>query len=255
MTAWRAGSAFKGALAEGFEEDDGGGDRDVERADGAGGGDGDEEIAGFFDEIVEAAAFATKDKGDGACEVGGGVRFFGAFIETNQPKICLLQFFHGARKVFHASDGEVCESAGGGARDGVGEGGGAALGNDDAGGSGGERGANDGAEVVRVFDAIEENEESGRIFLCGGEEVFEIEGAAGGEESDDALMVAGGCEAVEAGTIFKADRNVGGAGKANEFFDAVAVAAAGDVEAVERAPGAQRFKDGVDAGEEGHGSR
>jgi len=52
-------------LAEGFEEDDAGGDGDVQGFDRAGGGKGNEEVAAFARQFVEALALAAENNADG----------------------------------------------------------------------------------------------------------------------------------------------------------------------------------------------
>ena len=204
------------ALAQGFEEDDAGSDGDVERFDGAGGGQRDDEVAAFARQVVEAFAFAAEDDADRGRVVGFGVAFIGAFIESDEPVACFLQFFHGAHEVRNLGDGQVRYGASGSTRDGVSESGGAAFGNDDAMRACGERRANDGAEIVGIFDAIEKHDESFAsvigAFVCGGENVFECGCGAHSSKCDDSLMIFGVGEAIELAAVFKADRDLTCAG-------------------------------------------
>jgi len=70
------------ALAHGFVHDDGSGDRYVERRDLAGHGYPKKVIAGFFDEVVEACAFATKNEDAVGVEVEVGVVGGAALVEA-----------------------------------------------------------------------------------------------------------------------------------------------------------------------------
>ena len=73
------------ALPEGFEENDAGGDGDVEGFDRAGGGQRDDEIAALASEFVEAIAFATHDDSSGRGVVDLGVAFAGVLVEADKP--------------------------------------------------------------------------------------------------------------------------------------------------------------------------
>ena len=116
------------------------------------------------------------------------------------------------------------ERAGGGAFNGVGQAGGAAFRNYDAVGAGGERGANNGAEIVRIFDAVEKNEEALRSFGC--EQVFEFDRGFRGAECGHALMFARAGEAIELDAIFESYGDAFRVGELDDGFHAVAVAAA-----------------------------
>jgi hypothetical protein len=70
-------------LAESFEEDDTGGDRDVEGSHGAGCRQRDDEVAAFAREIVETFALPAKDYTYRRGVVRFGVGFVGAFVETD----------------------------------------------------------------------------------------------------------------------------------------------------------------------------
>jgi len=149
------------ALAEGFVHDDCPGDGDVEGGDLAGHGDAQEVVAGFFDEVVEACAFAAKDEDAvGGAEVEVGVIGGAAFVEAQDPDVFLLHLLEGADEVGDACDADVLGGSGGGFSDGSGDGGGAALGDDDAVDAGTVGGAEEGTEVVGIFDPVEGKEEA-----------------------------------------------------------------------------------------------
>ena len=81
--------------------------------------------------------------------------------------------------------------------------------------AGGQSRSNDGAEIVRIFDAIEKNDQSFqtviRGLVCCRENTFECGWRAGGGQSDDALMVSRIGETIELPALFKANGDVAGA--------------------------------------------
>jgi hypothetical protein len=108
------------------------------------------------------------------------------------------------------------------------------------------RGTDDGAEVVRVFDAVEDDDHP----AFGG--LFEIGVALGGAESDDALMGGAAGEAVERVAGFEADGDAGLAREIDDLLKAGAACPLGYEDAVERPLAAKGLGDGMDTGEDGH---
>ncbi len=155
----RSGSSA--ALAGGFVEDDGSGGGDVEGADAAGHGNAQQVVAGAADEIVQARALAAKDDDEIAGEVELVVVGFAAFVETDDPEVVPLEVFEGADEIDDAGDAEVLGCAGAGFDGGGTEGSGAALGEEDAIDSGAIGHAEQSAEVLRIFDAVEGEDEAG----------------------------------------------------------------------------------------------
>jgi len=243
------------ALAKGFEENDAGGDGDIQGFNGAGSGQRDDEIATLTGEFVEAFAFAAHDDADGRGVIDFGVALVAVFVEADQPVAGFLQFFHGTSEIGDFRDREVREGPGGSARDRVGEAGGAALGDDNPVSSGGESGANDRAEIVWIFDAVEKNDKA--ALVLGGigalEDVFERGGRASGGDGNNALMIAGVGEAVEIAAVLETHGNVALAGELHDIFDARILTAFGDDNAVKRVAGFEGFAHGVNAGESVHG--
>jgi hypothetical protein len=212
----------RGALAEGLVHDDGAGDGDVERGDLASHGDAQEVVAGFLDEVVEACALAAQDEDAVGAEVEGGVVGAAALIEAKHPDVGLLHLLEGADEVGDAGDADVLGRAGGGLGDGRRDWCGPAFGEDDAVDAGAVGGAEEGAEVVRVFDAVEGEEEAvvlgegGR----GGEEVFDGEEGALADEGERALVGVGAGEAGELVAGFEGDADAGGAAGEGELVQA-----------------------------------
>ena len=171
----------------------------------------------------------------------------------------LLHGLKGAGDVDDLGDADVLGGTGGGFGGDGAEGGGAALGEDDAVDTGTIGGTEQSAEVVRVFDAIEGKEEA----VAGGAEgsvkkVLESEEFALADEGDDALVGIGFAVAGELIARLGADAD---AFEAAEFEKrvharvAAALALAGDADVIER-PGtrAQGLLDGVQAVQNIHGS-
>src|SRR5271170_3430333 len=80
----------------------------------------------------------------------------------------------------------------------------------------GESRANDGAEIVWIFHAIEKNDEPfasmTRAFICRGENAIERGRRTRGSESDHTLMIFCIGHTIELATVFEADRDVTRAG-------------------------------------------
>src|SRR5580693_4311557 len=112
--------------------------------------------------------------------------------------------------------------AGGGARDRVRQADCAALRNDHAMSAGGQSRSNDGAEIVRIFDAVEKNDESFLTVIRGlvgcRENTFQCGWRAGGGQTDDALMVSRIGKTIELPAVFKANGDVAGACQLDDFF-------------------------------------
>ena len=149
------------ALAGGFVENDGSGGGDVEGTDAAGHGDAQEVVAGAADEIVEAGAFAAQDEDAVAGEVELVVVGGAALVEADDPDVLLLQFLEGADEVDDAGDAEVLGGAGAGFHGDGAQWRGAALGEDDAVDAGAIGDAQQRAEILRIFNAIESEEQAG----------------------------------------------------------------------------------------------
>ena len=149
------------ALAKGFKEDDRGGGGDIEGADASGHGNAQQVVAGAADEVVEARTLAAEDEDAVAGEVELVVVGGAALVETDDPDVLALEFFEGADEIDDTGDAEVFGCAGAGFDGYRAEGGGAALGEDDAVDSGAVGYAQKGAEVLRVFNAVEGEEKAG----------------------------------------------------------------------------------------------
>ena len=150
-------------------------------------------IAGAAHEIVEAGAFASEDDDEIAGEIELVVCRRAAFVETDDPEIVALEFFKSADEVDDTGDAEVLGGAGAGFDGDGAQGGGAALGEKDAIDARAIGDAKKSAEVLRVFNAVEREEEPGGSFAggIGLEEVFDGERFLRADKRDDALVRGG----------------------------------------------------------------
>ena len=190
--------------------------------------------------LMQAVAFCADDKGGGRGVRGLIVRDGAAFIQAIDPIAQLLELFEGFIDVGDADDGQVGERSRGSFRDGFGQAGGAAFGNHHGGGSGGVGGADDGAQIMRVLNAIQQDDQAetgGSLFQRGGERRA--------SEGHDILMV--GCGAIELGAGFKAQRNIALAAQFDDLLKARTGGAARDENTIERHAGFKGFPNGMDS--------
>jgi hypothetical protein len=147
-------------------------------------------IAGAADKIVEAGALAAKDDDEIAGEVELVIVRLATFIETNDPEILLLEIFKSANEVDNAGDAEVLGGAGTGLYGYSAEGCGAALSDDDTVDSGSIGNAEKRAKVLRIFDTIEGEDETGAAVVggIGLVEIFNGEEFLRTDEGDHALV-------------------------------------------------------------------
>ena len=139
---------------------------------------------------------------------------------------------------------------GGGLIDGAVHGGGPMLGDDDAVGAHGVGGANNGAEIVGIFDAVQEHDE--RIlafFFRQGQHIFDAAVGEVGNKCHDALMVLAARHFVQAGffTLLNVDAQF--LGPAANFFHGAVFGALLNVDFIGHF--VQGFQDGVSAVDHG----
>lgn len=239
------------ALAQGFIHDDRSGDGDVEGCDLSGHRNTEEVVAGLFDKIVETRTLATEDEDGVGGEVVVGVAGGTTLVETYHPDVGLLHLFEGSDEVGYAGDADVFGGSGGGFGDGTGDGGGAAFGEQNAVDSGAVCGAEEGAQVVRVFDAVESEKEAGVAWE--GDEIFDSEELAFADKGENTLVGVGFGETGELVAGLEGDANVVETSQVDEVleFRVAAVPSHGDV--VEAAAtGADGLFDGMEAIENFH---
>jgi hypothetical protein len=145
-------------------------------------------VAGAADEIVQAIAFASEDDYGIGREIVPVVTGSSALIEPYAPEVLLFELFEGADKVDHAGDADVFGGSGGGFHGGGADWGGAALGEEDAVDSGGIGSAEERAEILGVFDAVEGEQKAG---FGSSEKVFEVEELARTNNGNNSLVAGG----------------------------------------------------------------
>ena len=245
------------ALTEGFKEHYRCGCGDVEGADAAAHGNAQQVVAGAANEIVKAGALAAKDNDEIAGEIELVVCGRAAFVETDDPEVATLELFESANEVYDAGDAKMLGGSGAGFDGSGAERSRAALGEEDAVDAGAIGNAKKSAEVLRVFNTVEREDEAGSGVTCGGrgrEEVLEGEQFLRADKRDDALVrggFGGECELL-ARPLKDADACVVALG--DEAVEAVVVALASDEDPIEAAaPGLESFRDRMQAVKDFHG--
>ena len=116
----------------------------------------------------------------------------------------------------------------------------------------GQRSANNGAKIVRVFNSIEQDEKPLRSLRR--QQVFKFERWLRCCQRGDPLMFAGSGQPVDLRALFKSHRNAFGPRELHHCLHALSVAAPSDHNSIERAPRRQRFLHRVKSGEPVHRS-
>jgi hypothetical protein len=109
----------------------------------------------FFYQLVQTLAFAAQNDYGGPRIIDFAVQIFGALVQTVNPESFFFQRFQSLGHVADADHRQMFQCSGRGFRHGFSESGGAAIWNQNRRCSGGMRGADDGAQVVRIFDAVQ----------------------------------------------------------------------------------------------------
>lgn len=210
-------------------------------------------VAGLLDEVVEAGAFPAKDENAVGGEVEVGVIGGTALVEADDPDVGLLHLLEGADEIGDAGDADVLGGPGGGFGYGGGDGSAASLGEKNAVDPRSVGGAEEGAEVVGVFDAVEGEEEAGAAVWRGGKKIFDGKECPFAKIGDDALMRLGFGDAGELIAGLNRDANSGGAGERGDTVQLGIAALAGDGDAVETTgAGPDGLFNGVEAVENFH---
>jgi len=111
----------------------------------------------------------AQDEGGGGSVVDLVVGLVAALIEAIDPIAAAFEAFERLGEVADAATGRYSRAAGGGLGDGIGQADGSPFRDHHGAQAGGVRGADDGAQVVRVFDAVEKQEAGA------GREIVEIQ--------------------------------------------------------------------------------
>lgn len=235
----------RATLPGSFKQNHGSGRRDVERGHLSRHRDAKQMVAGAADEFVQTGPLASQDNYGVGREVEAVVILIAALIEADHPEIALLERLEGADQIDHAGETEMLGGSGGGLDSDGAKGSGAALGEEDAVHARGFRRAKDGAEVLRIFDAVK-GENEARLGAV--EEVFHVEEVSFTNDGNDALMGGRVSESGECLAGLGTDFDARTAAQIDDLCQAVVVPFAGDADMVEApAAGAKSLLDGVQA--------
>ena len=174
-----------GPLPGGLEERDPGGDADVQGLDLAGERDREAVVARAADSRPQAPALGAEDERGAQGEVGRPDRGRRLALGGPDPELRPLDLLEVAGEVHHHSHRQVLDGACRRLADRRGDAGGVPLEDDDAAGAGPLGAAADGAEVVRVGDLVEADDER-PLAPC---DLVRVRIAIRLAERDDALVV------------------------------------------------------------------
>ena len=177
-------------------------------------------------------------------------------VEPDDPKVAAFELFEGADEVDDACDAEMLGGSGTGFDGGRAEWSGTALGEENAIDTGAIGNAKKSPEVLRVFNAVESEQQASGGFAgrIGREEVFESEKFLRANERDDALVRGGLCGEGEMLARFLKDANTGIAALGDEEIEAVVFALASYENVIEAAAaGLESFRNRMQAVENFHG--
>ncbi len=245
------GALLAAALAVGFKKHDRRCGGDVQGADATGHGDAQEVVAGLADEVVEAFAFSAHDQAAVASEVELVIVHGAALVEADDPDVFALEVFEGANEVHDAGDAEVFCGSCGGFGGNCAQGRGTAFGHDDGIDTGAVSGAEESAEILRVFNAVEGQDEAGVAGRF--EDVFDGQELLGADDGDYALVGGGAGHVGEGVAGLGANADFEFLAEGDDGFEAVVAAFAGYKDVVEAAfAGLEGFFDRVDSVESLH---
>ena len=226
-----------------FEEYYAGGHRYVERGDFAGQGNAHQHVAVLAHLLVQTAAFAAEHEDAFRRVIDLVVGLGAALIQAVNPHAALLEVFQGAVDVGDAHHRQMFQRARRSLGHDVGDARRAALRDDDGAGAGGVRGADDGAQIVRIFHAVEHHQHLGRG------DGIEVGVLARRAEGDDALMGRAAGQPVQGGTRLKANGHAGAARQVDDLLQTRTAGALRDHDALQGVAGAQGLGNGMNATE------
>jgi len=192
--------------------------------------------------VVQTAAFGSQDERGRRKEFDFVVILIAAFVEAVNPIAAFFQIFQRAIDIGHAHHRQIRERSRRGARDHVGQSGGAPLGNHHGRGSGGVRRANDGAQIVRILDAVEHHVHPARA-----DGRFERRVFFRGAQCHHTLVLWTARGAVQMFACFEADGNFSLAAQVDDLLKTRARRAFDKQDPLERPAGADRLPDGMDS--------
>jgi hypothetical protein len=199
-------------------------------------------VAGAANQIVQTRSFAAEYENTVAGEVELVIVGFTALVEANDPEVLFLQLFKGTDEVDYASQAEMLGCSRAGLHGHWAERRGAPLGEDNSVDTGTVGYAEQGAEILRVFDAVEGQNKTPCSGLGGREEIFNREEFLWPNKGDNALVSLRSGDLRELLARLLADAHACFTAGSNEARETVVLALAGDENVIEAAAaGAQGF--------------
>ena len=113
----------------------------------------------FLDHFVQAVALAAQDEYSRPRIIDFSVKLAGAFIQAIDPEPAPFQLFERLVDIANANHGKMFERAGGRLGDGFVQSGRAPLGDQNCGSARGMRRAHNRAQIVRIFHAVEQDQQ------------------------------------------------------------------------------------------------
>lgn len=178
--------------------------------------------------LMEALTLGAHHYSTGNGPIDPVVILGSTLIDAVDPIAALLEVFQGSVDVRDSRNRQVLESTRSSFGYRFGEADSAAFRDDDGVGACSVGGPDDRAEIVRVFDAIEDDHETG---IRG--DVIEFGVFRGRSESDNALVGVAAGQAGKSAAVFEPDWNRGSAREIDDFLDARASGAFRDHDSIE----------------------
>lgn len=159
-------------------------------------------IAGALYQVVQASAFAAHHEHAVACHIEAVVIGLAALIEADDPDVLLFQLLERTDKVHDTGDSQVFRCACARLHGNWTQRRGSPLGHDHAVDACSIGDAEQGSEVLRIFDAVEREEQSRLARIWRFEEIFDGQQFFGADDRDNALMRGCSCKLGEMFAIF-----------------------------------------------------
>lgn len=199
------------------------------------------------DLLVQAAALSPEHDGRGPGERDLIVEMLATLIESIDPVAAFFKILKSAVDVAHPHHRQVRQRTCGGARNDFREPRGAALRNHDRGRAGGVSGAQDSAQIVGIFDAIEQD-----VQAAGAGGFFEAGIMLGRAKGDHALMRGARRGSIQLFPRLETYGDAALAAHIDELLQTRTRGAFGDQNVVDRPSGFEGLPDGMDSCEQGH---
>ncbi len=184
--------------------------------------------------LVQAFTFGAKNHRAIHLVIDLVVALSAALIQADDPNIAVLQLFERARDVGHACDGQMFGSSSRSLDRGACQSRGAPLGDDDSVSACAIGGANQRAQVVRIFDPVEHNDEAVLAAMLLQQRV-DVGILFSGGDRDDALMGVGVGQAIKLFAWKKAHLHAAGAAIVNQALHPFVMPLARDADVLEAA--------------------